>query len=96
MPTRAEILLKRDDIIHLAELHGARNVRLFGSVSRDESTPSSDVDLLVSLDHGRSMLDRIALIQELQDLLRCKVDVVNDRALAPSMREDVLAEAVPL
>lgn len=84
------------DIIRLAGKHGARGVRLFCSVARDESTPASDVDILVRMDRGRSLLDRIALIHELQDFLQCRVGVVNDRALASSIRDQVLAEAVAL
>ncbi len=91
-----DIFKQRDEIIRIAERHGAHDVRLFGSVARGESSPASDVDVLVRMDGNRSLLDRIALIQELEDLLHCKVDVVNDRALDPLIRENVLAEAVPL
>jgi len=96
MVTRLDVIQKKEVILRLAGEHGARDVRLFGSVARDESTPSSDVDLLVRMDRERSLLDRIALIQDLQEVLRCNVDVVNDQALAPSIRDQVLAEAVTL
>ena len=56
----AEFLkLKRADILRVAEKHGAHNVRLFGSVVRGEVRPESDVDLLVEMDHGRSLLDLV-------------------------------------
>jgi len=71
-------------------------VRLFGSVVRNEARKSSDVDLLVKMERGRSLLDRIALKQELEDLLGCKVDVVTERALHWYIRDRVLEEAVPL
>lgn len=96
MITREEILQKRELILRAAEQHGARDIRIFGSVARNEATTASDIDVLVHMDRERSLLDRIALIQELQDLLQCKVDVVNDRALDPVIRDHVLAEAVPL
>lgn len=96
MVTRIDILHKRADILRLAQIHGAQNIRLFGSVARGDSTPSSDIDLLVHMASDRSLLDRIALTQELEDLLNCKVDVVNDQALSPSIRNTVLAEAVSL
>jgi predicted nucleotidyltransferase len=96
MVTRTDILKRRNEIIRIADHYGAHDVRLFGSVARAESSPASDVDVLVRMDSNRSLLDRIALIHELEDLLHCKVDVVNDRALDPLIRENVLAEAVPL
>ena len=71
-------------------------MRLFGSVVRNEARRSSDVDLLVKMERGRSLLDRIALKQELEDLLGCKVDVVTERALHWYIRDRVLEEAVPL
>ena len=93
----AELLdAKRAEIAHIAEKHGARNVRLFGSVVRGEAKESSDVDVLVNLDEDRSLLDHIALIQDLEDLLGCKVDVVTEGALHRLLRDRILQEAVPL
>jgi len=91
-----ELRAKRARILRVAASHGARNVRLFGSVVRNEARKSSDVDLLVKMERGRSLLDRIALKQELEDLLGCKVDVVTERALHWYIRDRVLEEAVPL
>ena len=93
----AELLAeKREEIIAIAAKHGARNVRVFGSVARGEADEQSDLDLLVELRPGRSLLDHAALWVELQDLLPCKVDVVSDRGIKPRIRERVLGEAVPL
>jgi len=86
----------RDEILRLAEVHGARNVRIFGSRARGEATPGSDLDLLISLESGRSLLDIVGLKQDVEDLLHCSVDVVTDRALSPYIRDRVLEEAVPL
>jgi hypothetical protein len=96
MVTRTDIMNRRDEIIRIAEKHGAHDVRLFGSVARDAASTASDVDVLVRMDGDRSLLDRIALIQELEDLLRCKVDVVNDRAIDPLIQDNILAQALPL
>lgn len=96
MVTRTDIMNRRDEIIRIAEKHGAHDVRLFGSVARAAASPASDVDVLVRMDGDRSLLDRIALIQELEDLLHCKVDVVNDRALDPMIQDNILAQALPL
>jgi uncharacterized protein len=87
---------QRPAILQLAAQHGASNVRVFGSVARGEAGPESDVDLLVDLEPGRSLLDLVGLWQDLEDLLEHKVDVVTDGGLNERMRERVLAEAVAL
>lgn len=87
---------KREEILRIAAKHGARNVRIFGSVARGDTGPDSDVDFLIELEPGRSLLDHAALLLELERLLGCKVDVVTERGLRPRIRERVLKEAVPL
>ena len=87
---------RREEIISIAARHGARNVRVFGSVARGEDDEKSDIDLLVEFESGRSLLDHAGLWLELQDLLGCKVDVVSERGIKPRIRERVLREAVPL
>ena len=75
---------------------GVTYAAVFGSVARGEDRPESDVDFLVRMDAERSLLDRIALIHDLEDLLHCKVDVVNERALHHMLRDQILAEGVAL
>lgn len=87
---------KRTDILQIARQHGARNVRLFGSIARGEARPDSDIDVLVEFEPGRTLLDRIGMIQDLEDLLGRKVDVVTEKALHHLIRHQVLAQAVPL
>jgi predicted nucleotidyltransferase len=87
---------KRNEILALAARHGARNVRVFGSVARGEAGPESDIDLLVTLEPSRTLLDQIALWQDLEDLLGRKVDLVTESALHRLIRDQVLEEAVPL
>ena len=87
---------KREDILRLASLRGAYNVRIFGSVARGEAGPQSDVDVLVDLQSGRSLFDLGGLLMDLQDLLSCKVDVVTEGGLHWYIRDQVLKEAVPL
>lgn len=87
---------KRKEILALAAKHGVSNVRLFGSVVRGEDRPDSDVDILVKPGPRCSLLDHIALIQDLEDLLGRKVDVVSERALHWYIRDRVMEEAVPL
>jgi hypothetical protein len=90
------IARKREEILRVAERHGARNVRVFGSVARGEDDERSDIDLLVEMEPGRSLLDHGALLSELRELLGCKVDVVSDRGIKERIRDRVLEEAVPL
>ncbi len=70
----------RAEILDLALRHGARNVRVFGSLARGEGTEESDLDLLVTLGEGRSLLDLVGLKQDLEDLVHHPVDVVTERA----------------
>ncbi|MAS38042.1 MAG: DNA polymerase subunit beta [Anaerolineaceae bacterium] len=88
---------RRHEILAIAARHGASNVRVFGSVARDEATTSSDVDLLVDQDWSRlSSWGGMGLIVELEDLLDCKVDVTTVDELKPLIRQRVIREAVPL
>jgi len=87
---------KRSEILEIAAKHGAINVRIFGSVARGEEREDSDVDFLVEMEVGRSLLDRIGLMQDLEDLLGRKVDVATVKALREYLRERILNEAVPL
>ena len=91
-----QVQSKREDILQLAARRGARNVRLFGSVARNEAGPDSDVDFLVDLEPGRSLLDLGGLLMDLQKLMGCKVDVVTETGLRPRLRPRVLREARPL
>ena len=96
MGTDELITAKRADILRLAAQHGARNVRVFGSVARGEARPDSDIDVLVEFEPGRTLLDRIGLMQDLEDLLGRKVDVVTEKALHRMIRQQVLEQAVQL
>jgi hypothetical protein len=87
---------RRDEIRRIAARHKANNVRVFGSVARNEAGPESDIDLLVSFEEGASLLDHAALIRELETALGCKVDVVSDRGLRDRIKERVLREAMPI
>ncbi|WP_259115048.1 nucleotidyltransferase family protein [Salinibacter ruber] len=86
----------REEVLRLADEHGALNVRLFGSAARGEEDAESDLDLLVDMEEGRSLVDHVALKQDLEDLLGREIDVVTERSLHPRLRERVLREAVSL
>lgn len=87
---------KREQILLLAAKHGARKVRVFGSVARGDADERSDVDFLVDLEPGRSLFDLGGLLMGLQDLLGTQVDVVTEKGLRLRIREGVLADAVEL
>jgi predicted nucleotidyltransferase len=87
---------RRDEILRRAAERGARNVRVFGSTARGEAGAVSDVDLLVEMEPGRSMLDFVGLWQDLQDLLGISVDLVSEGGISPYLREKILSEAVAL
>ena len=91
-----ELREKRDAILSICARHGARNVRLFGSIVRGEADEASDIDLIVTFEPGRSLLDHAALTLELEALLGCRVDVVSDRGIKPRIRERILKEMKPL
>ncbi|HLH63082.1 MAG TPA: nucleotidyltransferase family protein [Ktedonobacteraceae bacterium] len=87
---------KREDILRIAARRGATNMRIFGSVARGEADSKSDIDILVDLEPGRSLLDLGGLLMELQELLGHDVDVVTERGLRQRIRERLLREAIPL
>jgi predicted nucleotidyltransferase len=88
--------LRRDEILERAALRGARNVRVFGSLARGEARAGSDVDLLVEMDSGRSLIDLVGLGQDLEDLLGTRVDVLSAAGVSTHLRERIVGEAVPL
>jgi predicted nucleotidyltransferase len=91
-----EVRRRRSEILHLASLHGATNIRIFGSVARGEADERSDVDYLVDMGSGRSLLDLGGLLEDLRALLSLPVDVVTERGLKARIRDRVLREAIPL
>ena len=87
------VISHREEILATARKHGAYNVRVFGSVARGEARPDSDIDFLVNLEAGRSLMDLARLLRELQSLLGRNVDVVTEAGLRPRIRPQVLKDA---
>ena len=87
---------KGKEILRVSRQHGARRVRIFGSTTRGEANVTSDLDILVDMETRSSLLDIVAIKQDLEDMLGCKVDVVTESALSPYIRTDVLKEAKTL
>jgi uncharacterized protein len=84
---------KREAILQIATRHGARNVRVFGSVARGKANEQSDIDFLVDLEPGRSLLDLGGLLMDLKDLLGRDVDVVTEEGIYWLLRRRILKEA---
>src|SRR6266496_4276498 len=85
-----------DVVKRIVASRGARNLRVFGSVARGESRPESDLDLLVDMENGRTLLDLVGLWQDLEEALGRRVDVVSEGGLSPHLRDRILREAIPL
>ncbi|MDD2904395.1 MAG: nucleotidyltransferase family protein [Syntrophales bacterium] len=96
MKVNERLRQKREEVLKLAHQHGASRVRVFGSVAKGEETEASDLDLLVEMEPERSLLDMVAIKQDLEDLLGCRVHVVTEATVSPYLREKVLQEAVHL
>jgi predicted nucleotidyltransferase len=95
VPTLAEVRAQRDEILSIAGAHGARNVRVTGSVALGEAGPDSDIDLVVDLDDDRDVADLSTLILDLQEALGRRVDVMETRRPS-AVATLVLRDAVPL
>jgi uncharacterized protein len=85
---------RRAEILLIAARHGAYNLRLFGSVARGEANPSSDIDILVDMEPGRSLFDLGGMAADLQELLGVEVDAVTENSLHWYIHDQVIAEAV--
>lgn len=96
MITRDDIVKRRDEIIAMAKQYGASDIRIFGSVARGDATETSDLDLIVRLDPGRSLFDLGGLLMDLRDLLGVKVDIISENGIRDRWREHLMHEAVAL
>jgi uncharacterized protein len=98
-PDLAEVRRRRDEIGRVTSSHGALTVWVFGSVARGDTGPGSDLDVLVDMGEGASLLRQAALQCDLEDLLGCPVHVVTTGGLSRAhagTRERIEQEAVPL
>lgn len=93
-PSRV-LAVHRDEVLRVAAMHRACDVRVFGSVARGEDRPGSDLDLLVSFAPEASLYDVVGLTDALQELLGVSVDVVSAAAV-PNRHSAASQEAKPL
>ena len=96
MLTLESIREKRNEIKKITSQYGAHHIRIFGSIANHVSSADSDVDFLIDLDKGRSLLDLGGLQMDLQKLLGCKVDLVTEKGLHWYLKDKILKEAKEL
>ncbi len=97
MKLKDKLQQRRDEILAIAQQHGAFNVRIFGSVARGEEREDSDIDFLIDYDLAKiSSWFPVGLIQDLEQLLNRKIDVVTAKSLHYFIRDRVMAEAISL
>lgn len=93
-PLRDEVFRKVDVIRAIAKANGARSIQLFGSAARGIETADSDLDFLVELEPGRTLLDVVGMRTALSQLFDRPVDVVTEDSLKPGLRSEVLRDAI--
>ncbi len=96
MTTIENIISKREQIIDIASKHKIFNIRLFGSVLREEETSNSDIDFLVECEDNCSLFDLISLKYDLEEVLGRKIDVVTPDSVHWTLRDRILQEAKPI
>ena len=96
MTTLEEPKRRKGEIQRISQKHGITRLRVFGSVARDEPTDQSDLDLLVDIAPSRDLVDLVSFIQDIQDILHIRVDVVSEGGLSPYLRDKIIAEAKPI
>ena len=97
MPIAKIIVDKREQILQLSRQCGVSNIRVFGSMIRDDATDDSDIDLLVDVAPDRDLFDLGTLLMDIQDLFERKIDIITEKSLHnPRIRKQILSEALPL
>lgn len=96
MSKRELVQRQRNEVMAIARRHGGLSLKLFGSTARGDEVEDSDVDFLVEMEPGRSLLDLGGMQNELELFLGCPVDVVTANGLRERIRSQVLTESVPV
>jgi len=95
-PQANQLRRQRRRLLDAASRHGIDRLRAFGSLARGEGGADSDVDLLVDLKPGHTLLDLAAFRREAAEILDLPVDVATADMLKERIRDEVLSEALPL
>ena len=93
---RKQVILKISENRELLNRYGVKEIRLFGSVARDQATADSDIDLLVEFepDAHIGLFEFSRLKNELSQLLKCNVDLATPNSLHQNLKEQILKEAI--
>ncbi len=86
----------KDAILEILKKNDVKRASLFGSIVREEMTNESDIDLLVEFNGKKSLLDLAGLKLELEEKLKCNVDVLTYNSLHPLLKEQILTEQVEI
>jgi predicted nucleotidyltransferase len=95
-PIGRRLRRNRSALLDVEARHGAKNLRVFGSVARGEDTSESDVDMVTDLPFGIGLFELGVFERELSEILKVKVDLVPSDGLRPRVRDEVDAQAIPL
>lgn len=95
-PLRELVDAHQDEIKAIVARHHGRYVAVFGSVVRGDERSGSDVDFLVELAQDARPFEILSIGVELEEVLGVQVDVGTPESLRERLREEVLAQAVPL
>jgi len=87
---------KKAEIIRIAKRYGASNIRLFGSLVRNDLNETSDIDVLITIERGRTLIDLFSIGEELEGILNRRVHIVADDGISPYLKDKILSEAIPL
>jgi predicted nucleotidyltransferase len=96
MTTLLSLKKRKPQIESIMQKYGARNIRVFGSVAREEDQKNSDIDFIVNMDEERSAFDLVHLIDELEEFLQKKVDIVDEEALHWFLKKKIQKEVIVL
>ncbi|OFZ95674.1 MAG: hypothetical protein A2Z64_14140 [Betaproteobacteria bacterium RIFCSPLOWO2_02_67_12] len=91
---RAQVLAQKPLLRAVAARHGVRSLALFGSAARGEARAASDLDFLVELEEGRSLVDLVGVKQDLEALFGRPVDAFTRASLRPEVRAAARADLV--
>lgn len=83
-------------ILPVLKRHLVKHAAIFGSVAKQNTNSNSDLDLLIEPSKGFTLFKMIRLEEEISELLKCKVDLVEYSALKPSIKEEVLRSAITI
>lgn len=82
----------KKEIIPILERQGVNKAAVFGSVARGEAKDTSDIDLLVDLEEGKSLFDLVGLKLKLEEKLKRRVDVVTYNGINRHLKDLILKE----